>query len=133
MDKEIANAEIKPMRNRFSIRIGPKTTNKNIEEKPKAATSRKGPSQEQMRKISTLPRKSANTNVKRLGNKIIYELGMQGIKSPEDIFVSKLENGYEIKAISDKHVYVNTIPLDLPVKTFKLEKDKISVEFKTEY
>lgn len=132
MEKNM-ESEIKPIPNGFSIKIGPKMQNKQIEEKPKATTARKSPNNEQLKKISSLPRVSAKSNVKRLGNKIIYELGMEGIKSPEDIFVSKLENGYEIKAIGDKNIYVNTIPLDLPVKTFKLEKDKITVEFKTEY
>jgi hypothetical protein len=108
-------------------------TNKPAQEKPKPTTSRKGPTAEQLKKISSLPRKLAKSNVKRLGNKIVYELGMEGVRSPEDIFVSKLEKGYEIKALSDKHFYVNTIPLDLPVKTFKIEKDKITVEFKTDY
>lgn len=135
-DKEIANnisnAKITPVPGGFSISIGP-MTNKPIQEKPKPTTSRKGPTAEQLKKISSLPRKLAKSNVKRLGNKIVYELGMEGVRSPEDIFVSKLEKGYEIKALSDKHLYVNTIPLDLPVKTFKIEKDKITVEFKTDY
>jgi len=137
MDKEMANnienAELRPIPGGFSIRIGQPNVKQQIQEKPKQTTARRGPTAEQIRKISSLPRKSAKSDVKRFGNKIIYELGMEGIKSPEDIFVSKLEKGYEIKALSDKHVYVNTIPLDLPVKTFKIDKDKITVEFKTEY
>jgi len=136
-DKDIANnissAKIKPIPGGFSISIGPVPINKQqAGEKPRQ-TSRKAPTAEQLKKISSLPRKSAKSNVKRLGNKIIYELGMEGIKSPKDIFVSKLEKGYEIKALGDKHVYVNTIPLDLPVKTFKIDKDKITLEFKTQF
>lgn len=137
-DKDIANnlsnAKIKPIPGGFSISIGPVQANRQqAEEKPKQTTSRRGPTTEQLKRISSLPRKSAKSSVKRLGNKIVYELGMEGIKSANDIFVSKLEKGYEIKALSDKHVYVNTIPLDLPVKTFKIDKDKITVEFKTGY
>jgi hypothetical protein len=135
-DKNIAdnlsNAKIKPIPGGFSISIGP-MQERPIQERPKQTTARRGPTQEQLKRISILPRKSAKSNVKRLGNKIVYELAMTGIKSPDDIFVSKLEKGYEIKALGDKQVYVNTIPIDLPVKTFKIDKDKITVEFKTGY
>lgn len=137
---DLSNAQIKPVPGGFSIKISnvsnlnQKLPNspKTIAQKPQRQTARKV-SQEQLTKISSMPRISAKSNVKRLGNKIVYELGTEGVKSPDDIFISKLEKGYEIKAIGDKHVYVNTIPLDLPVRTFKLDKDKITFEFKTGY
>jgi hypothetical protein len=138
---DLSNAEVRPVPGGFSIKIsnvspgmGGKIPNsqKIQAQKPQRQTARKV-SSEQLNKISSMPRISAKSNVKRLGNKIVYELGIEGVKSPDDIFVSKLEKGYEIKAIGDKHVYVNTIPLDLPVKTFKLDKDKITFEFKTGY
>lgn len=141
MDKEMAsnmsNAEIRPIPNGFSIRIGPGVKQRqHMPQKPvqqRQTSQRRGPTQEQLKRISSLPKTSAKSNVKRLGNKIVYELGMEGVKSADDIFLSKLEKGYEVKALGDKQVYVNTIPLDLPVKTFRIEKDKISFEFKTEY
>ena len=36
----------------------------------------------------------------------------------EDIFISKLESGYEIKAIGSKKIYVNSVPINLPLKQY---------------
>ena len=82
--------------------------------------------------MSTLPREKAKTNVKRLGDKIIYELATPGVSSPEDIFISKLETGYEIKAIGSKKIYVNSIPINLQLKNYSISKSKLSVEFKAQ-
>jgi len=131
--RDMNSAEVKPIPNGFSIKIGPANQKQEPEKQKKEASPKKNPTAEQMKRFSSMPKTSAKSNVKRLGNKIVYELGMEGIRSPEDIFVSKLENGYEIKAIGQDNVYVNTIPLDLPVKSFKIDKDKITIEFKTEF
>lgn len=85
-----------------------------------------------MKKLSSLPRTTAKTKIKRLSDKVIYELAAPGIESPEDIFISKLENGYEIKAIGKKKIYTNSLSIDLPIRGFSLTDNKILVEFKTE-
>jgi hypothetical protein len=86
-------------------------------------------SEEQLEKLKTLPKKSAKTNVKRLGDKLVYELDTPGLSSIKDVFVQKIESGYEIKAISEKKVYVNSLPVNMPIRSFSLGKDKLSVEF----
>lgn len=86
-------------------------------------------SEEQIKRMSTLPRTVAKTNIRRLSDKIIYELSAPGIQSPHDIFISKLESGYEIKAIGDDKVYVNSLPLNLPLKGLAITQDKLLVEF----
>jgi len=88
--------------------------------------------EEQMKKLSSLPRTSAKTKIKRLSDKVVYELAAPGIESPEDIFISKLESGYEIKAIGKKKIYTNSLSIDLPLRGFSLTDNKILVEFKTE-
>lgn len=92
--------------------------------------SRKDITEEQIQRMISLPRKQAKTNIRRLSDKVIYELTAPGINSPEDIFVSKLETGYEIKAIGEKSVYVNSLPVELPMKGFAIKDDKLLVEFK---
>ena len=84
---------------------------------------------EKIKKMSSLPREKAKTNVKRFGDKIVYELATPGVSSIQDIFISKLESGYEVKALGDKKVYVNSIPLNLPIKSYSIVNDKVSVEF----
>ena len=86
-------------------------------------------SKEQLEKISKLPKANAKTNMKRLGDKIIYDLHAPGIESIKDIFVSKLESGYEIKALAKNKVYVNSLPVNLPISSFTLTNEKLSIEF----
>jgi len=88
--------------------------------------------EEQIKKMALLPKANAKTNIRRIGGKLIYEILAPGIKSIDDIFISKLESGYEVKAIGEKKVYANNIPINLPIKRFKLIEDKILVEFQTE-
>ena len=86
-------------------------------------------SPEQLQKLSELPKIPAKTNIKRLGNKVLYELEAPGIESIKDIFVSKLESGYEIKALAKNRVYVNSLPVNLPINSFTLEKERLFIEF----
>ncbi|MBM3232824.1 zinc-ribbon domain-containing protein [Candidatus Pacearchaeota archaeon] len=87
---------------------------------------------DQLKKMSGLPRTKAKMTMKRLNNKVIYELNTPGINSREDIYLAKLESGYEIKAISDKKVYVNSIPINLPLDNYSIQDNKLIVEFKAQ-
>ncbi len=84
---------------------------------------------EQIKRMSKLPRSEAKTNVRRFSDKVVYDLKASGIEDVRDIFVSKLESGYEIKAIGKTKVYVNSIPVNLPLKKYSLNKSGMSVEF----
>jgi len=131
MEKDQNDTEIKSFPNGISIKIsGPFP----VQQKPKVQQRRiikQTIDEEQIKRINSLPKGKAKTTVKRLGNKIIYELSIPGITSPKDVFVSKLESGYEIKAIGPKKVYVNSVPINLPLDRYTITKDKLSVEFKT--
>lgn len=83
----------------------------------------------QLSRMSNLPRTEAKTNVRRLSDKVIYDLAALGIESPDDVFVSKTESGYEIKAIGKNKVYVNSVPVNLPLKGFALHDKGLTVEF----
>jgi len=122
------NAEITQLPNGIKIRI-----NTNIPkakpQKPQKQTARKI-SDEQLKKLTEFPREIAKSKVRRLSDKVVYELSASGVESPDNIFFSKLESGYEVKAIGKKKVYVNSLPIELPLRGFAIEKDKILVEFK---
>ncbi|MEM4271841.1 MAG: hypothetical protein QXD13_02030 [Candidatus Pacearchaeota archaeon] len=125
------NAEIHQLPNGISIKVSSKIPQKS--QNPKKTQLKKHKlTEEQINKISKLPRVSAKTNVRRFSDKVVYELAAPGIKTIDDIFVSKLENGYEIKALSDKKVYVNTLPINLPLKKYTIKDNKIFFEFKTQ-
>jgi hypothetical protein len=124
--KNFENAEVQNFPNGIKIRIG------HSPEKAKKQKNffKKQLSDQQLKKMSTLPRTEAKTKVKRIGEKVIYELNAPGIESPQDVFVSKLESGYEIKAISERKIYVNTLPINLPMRGFAIDKNKLFIEFK---
>lgn len=83
----------------------------------------------QLQRINSLPREKAKSTMKRLGGKLVYEITAPGIETVNDIFISKLESGYEIKAIGKKKIYVNNIPVNLPVTKYSIGNNKIFVEF----
>jgi HSP20 family molecular chaperone IbpA len=85
-------------------------------------------SQENIKRFSSLPRKEPTTNIRRLSNKVVYEINIPGVESIKDISIIKLEKSIEIKAVSKNTAYAKVIPIDLPIKKYKLEKEKLILE-----
>lgn len=129
-DSSVMSHEVKSMPNGIKIRIGPVQSSQ--EKASKRQASRKTLSPDQLERMSSLPRATAKSSVRRLSDKVIYELSTPGLESPEDVFVSKLEQGYEVKAIGKRKVYVNSLPVDLPLKGLLIQDNKLFVEFKTQ-
>jgi len=126
-ESEHGRTEIKTLPNGIRIKIfGPNNfpQNKKVKQAPRITIN-----EDQIKKMSSLPRAKAKTNVKRVGDKVFYELSTPGVSSPQDIFISKLESGYEIKAIGNKKVYVNSVPINLPLKRYSILNNKLLVEF----
>ncbi len=130
MNESQEKSEVTAYPNGIKIKIGmPAQGNRNpqpVEQQMKAITD------EQLKKMSGLPRTEAKMKMKRLGNKLVYELTTPGIASTDDVLLAKIESGYEIKAIGEKKVYVNSIPVNLPLQSFSLQDNKLIVEFKTQ-
>jgi hypothetical protein len=132
LDKQFKNidknekAEVRSYPNGIRIKIGTPVKQKRNTQND---FFKKSLSDDQLKKITSLPKKEAESKVKRLNNKIIYELNAPGIQSPQDIIISKLESGYEIKAISEKKIYVNSLPVNLPLKGFSFDKNTLFIEF----
>lgn len=85
-------------------------------------------SQDNIKRFAELPKHEPSANIRRLSNKVIYELDVPGVKSINDISIIKLENSIEVKAISQDKAYKKLIPIDLPLKAYKLDKDKLILE-----
>lgn len=130
----INNPEIMNFPNGIRIKIaqGPLNAPQKKPRKFEHSIEKKQLTEEQLKKITGLPRIEAKTNVRRLSNKVIYELNAPGVESIEDIFLSKTESGYEIKAIGNKKVYINNIPINLQLKGFSTDLNKVFVEFNPE-
>ena len=130
IDKDFEKTEIKSFPNGIKIQVG-QFPNQHAKRTQQKSIFQKTISEKQLEKMNSLPRTIAETKMKRLNDKIVYELATPGIESPEDVFISKLESGYEIKAIGTKKIYVNSLPVNLPLKSLSLNKDKLLVEFRT--
>ncbi len=128
IDKQSGRTEIKNLPNGIKIQIGQPNNSKKSSQK---SLFERNISERQLEKMGSFPREQAEAKMKRIGDRIVYELNTPGIESPHDIFVSKLESGYEIKAIGDKKIYVNSLPINLPLKSLSLNNDKLLIEFKT--
>ncbi len=89
------------------------------------------------KKFAGLPKKEPETNIRRLSNKIVYEIKMPDVKSIEDVSITQLESSIEIKALATpkrkkKYVYSKIIPVNLPIKKYNLLKEKLVLELETQ-
>jgi ribosomal protein L37E len=137
IEKDLSKTEVKTFPNGIRIKIsGPfDVAQQGVKTKPKKIlrNEKKEINAEQLKKMGSLPRAKAKTSVKRFGNKVVYELSTPGVISAEDVFVSKLESGYEIKAIGDRKIYVNSVPINLPLKKYSIVNNKLLFEFLAEH
>lgn len=126
--KKLNQPEIQSFPNGIKIKIG-LLPNQIKKVQKKAAKSAQTLTEEQIDKMSKFPRAEAKTNLRRLPDKVIYEISAPGIKSPEDIFVSKTESGYEVKAIGKTKIYTNNLPINLPLKGYSIHEKSLLFEF----
>ncbi len=80
------------------------------------------------KKFSGLPKQEPTTNIRRLSNKIIYEISLPNVKSMKDVSIIQLENSIEIKALAKGKVFYKIIPINLPIRNYNLEKGKLVLE-----
>ena len=83
-------------------------------------------------KFIGLPKEEAETNIRRLSKKIIYEIYLPDVKSLKDISIAQLENSIEIKALGKNRVFYKIVPVNLPIKKYNLAKEKLVLEFDAE-
>jgi hypothetical protein len=88
-------------------------------------------SEETLKKSARLPRKEAKTKLTRLKDKVVYELETPGISSLSNIVINKLEQSIEIKAYTEKAVFIKNIAIKLPLASYSVRGDKLFLEFKT--
>ena len=79
-------------------------------------------------KFAGLPKKEPETNIRRLSNKVVYEINMPGVKSIKDVSIIQLENSIEIKALAKNKVFYKIIPINLPIRNYNFSKQKLVLE-----
>lgn len=85
-------------------------------------------SEEKRKKLASLPRQEAESKVRRLSGKVIYEIDLPEVKSIGDVVVNQLENSIEVKAFSKDKAYFKFLPVNLPLVDYKLSKGKLILE-----
>ena len=81
-----------------------------------------------LKQFSVLEKEEPSTNIRRLSNKVIYEIDIPGVSSIENVSIVKLEKSIEIKAIAKDKAYKKIINIDLPILKYKLNKEKLILE-----
>ncbi len=97
--------------------------NKLKEIKPKLEMS-----EDKIKKLKKLPKEEPSTNIRRLSDKIIYEIDVPEVKSKKDVIIQRLENSIEIKALGKKKAYFKLLPVSLPIAGYKVSKGKLILE-----
>lgn len=85
-------------------------------------------SEEKARKLAKLPREEAESKVRRLSGRVIYEIELPEVKEEKDIIVQQLENSIEIKAFAKDKAYFKFLPVSLPLIDYKFDKGKLILE-----
>jgi HSP20 family molecular chaperone IbpA len=100
-----------------------------IKEVKKAPIQQPKITKEQAEKFSKLPREEPLTSVRRLTDKIIYEIDLPDVKK-EDIIITRMHNSIEIKAITRDKAFFKLIPVSLPILKSQLKEGKLLLELK---
>ncbi|MEM4318636.1 MAG: zinc ribbon domain-containing protein [Candidatus Pacearchaeota archaeon] len=145
-DEEIKTKKTSPLgRKGISIKIsfsngsGPGVVIENIGEERGGKVDKNSKEIKKIKEINkkvtafeTLPREEAKTKVKRLSDRIIYEIQLNGVKSLDDVEIKQLENTTEVKAIAKDKIYFKLIPIVLPIINYELKGSKLYIYFKPE-
>ncbi|MDO8517172.1 MAG: hypothetical protein Q7S33_03535 [Nanoarchaeota archaeon] len=87
-------------------------------------------SEKQINQRNQLPKEEPKSNVRRLGDKIVYEIYTPNVKSKKDIVITKLEDSIEIKAYSKDKCFYKTIPLKIEIMKYYLKNDILFLELR---
>src|SRR3989344_4376981 len=94
LDKQFKDLEKTEMKN-FPAGIKIKIGGMPLQQIKEPRTTRKTVTDEQIRKMTDFPRINARAIIRRLSDKVVYELKTPGLESPQDVFISKSESGFE--------------------------------------
>ena len=86
-------------------------------------------SEKKLKEFSSLLIEEPKTNIRRLSKKIVYEIGLPKVKSLEDISITKLETGWEIRAIGKERAYFKVISINLHIINYDFLEEKLVLEF----
>jgi len=86
-------------------------------------------SQVNLKKFQESQKQEPATDIRRFSDKIIYEIFLPGVNSMDNISISELGNSIEVRAVGKNKAYFKSIPINLPVIGYGLNKSKFTLEF----
>jgi len=133
LEKELSqfdNGEMNKMPKGFKINIS--TGKPMMRQLPKNQEnySKNKISPEEMNRRLSLPKSNAESKVKRLSDKIIYEIETPGVKEKDEVTITKLATGLEVRAYSNDKCYIKFIPLTVEIMSYNVKDEKIYLELK---
>jgi HSP20 family molecular chaperone IbpA len=87
-------------------------------------------SEKENERRARLKKVEAKSRVKRLGDMIIYEIETPGLKKKEDVVITELATGLEIRAYSKDKCYMKVIPLKVEILNWKVDRERVMIELK---
>ncbi len=106
--------------------MGPQVVQKKAEERKAVVIV----SEKESERRANLKKVNAESRVKRLGDVIIYEIEAPGIAGEDDVVVTELETGIEIRAYAKEKCYVKNIPLKVEILGMRIDREKVCVEMR---
>ncbi|MEM4702923.1 MAG: hypothetical protein QXP53_00325 [Candidatus Pacearchaeota archaeon] len=115
--------------------IKQKISEPKIQSKIDELTKTKNFSKNDLEKFSKLKKLEPRTQVRRLADKVIYELEMPGISEDKTI-INHLGNSIEIKALAkeknQERAYFKAIPVSLGILSWTIDEDRLILELEPE-
>jgi hypothetical protein len=117
----------------IKIRVsrGPGQVRQVVREGPKKAKVVEEVSEEEVERRMGLPKVEGVSKVRRLADRIVYEIEAPGVRSKRDVVVTELATGLEIKAYSENKCYVKFIPLKVEMIGYSVGNDRVIVELRS--
>jgi len=140
MKKETVKQQKNPdMKTNFKLSINGKEVDlgqNNFMEQPNTITPKKPIKEikpirftkEKQQKFVKLKKLEPETHIRRLSNKVIYEIKLPTVQSIKDVSISRLESSIEIKAIAKTKAFHKLIPISLPITNYNFSKGKLILE-----
>lgn len=123
-------ARIRMMINGKEINLGEKQTQPDNKEKKADSIKFSRFTEEQAKLFSNLPKKEPKTDLKRIADKLTYEIEIPGVDSVDNVSIVNLENSLEMKAIGKDKAYTKSIPINLPIIGYGFDEGILILEFK---
>jgi len=78
-----------------------------------------------LEKTKDFPRKEPKTSIRRLSDKVTYNVELPGVDSLSDVNMVRLEDSLEIKAIAKDCLFFKVLEVALPLKSYSFKDEKL--------